>query len=640
MSYSASTGKSISANTGGVIEVTGVSGNASVALQAGSFQVNGNPYSGNVIVQAAYLDPAADDFASYFAGDESALRTDATETSLLSYGVLRVVLRGVSGETVQLDPTKPATLTFPTPKRTPLETPDHIPLWFFDQQTGKWVEDGIANRNGTQYVGVVGHFTDWNLDIPTSRALLRGVVRCEGRPLTGVLITVGQTETKSGPDGRFECRVPTGADLELHVNPDRNNELFYSDQITIPRLTAGESREIQIALTSDCPATVVGTITNAEGTSISGSALWTLRNGHYLISSTNNGEFQIQIPSESAGALQLSSWKCTDLENVVLEKSSAGSLNNVGKVAVCEAGETYKSEFPVNNLAHPVASLFPNGETIVVGGKSKEVRFFSVISGEQIGAFTLPSIPGFQKVTDLWVSPKGDQIVVTSDDEWQSIFSYPNCDLIANSNHKWPRILTYLEPVVGSKILRERNFVDDAIVREYSFEAFSTSATFDIIRITGDRNHAVLQSSDDSIVILDLSEGEISERFFRLWPHGLIGFSADRTVAAVRRGSNLGYEFVDFYDLRSNQLMSSVYCSALAAALHPSGKWYIESQQYRANPVELIDTRSGKVFHALPTSSKETHAGYSFDQEGKTVSAFISSMQPNEVNHVIVIWKL
>lgn len=94
-------------------------------------------------------------------------RTNGTTTPFESFGFVDVDL----GEGFRLDPTKPATITFPvSPSNDPGPSVTTIPIWYLATDTGQWIEAGVATRatvNGkTVYQAQVTHFTTYNLDRP------------------------------------------------------------------------------------------------------------------------------------------------------------------------------------------------------------------------------------------------------------------------------------------------------------------------------------------------------------------------------------------------------------------------------------------------------------------------------------------
>jgi hypothetical protein len=122
-------------------------------------------YTGTVHVFATYLNPTNDNFLKYMPGDLRGINTAGTEVTLQSYGMMDVELRDDAGNKLQLASGQSATLTLPIPDALQSSAPSTIPLWYFNDSTGRWMQQGSATRQGNNYVGTVGHFTWWNFDV-------------------------------------------------------------------------------------------------------------------------------------------------------------------------------------------------------------------------------------------------------------------------------------------------------------------------------------------------------------------------------------------------------------------------------------------------------------------------------------------
>ncbi|WP_028863478.1 carboxypeptidase-like regulatory domain-containing protein [Psychromonas aquimarina] len=100
---------------------------------------------------------------------------DTTQTvvnpvSTESSGAVSVDLFDDSGAVVNLDKGKRAKIMIPLASHLNAHNaPPIIPLWYFDEQRGYWIEEGLAylSRDETgsyAYNGHVAHFTTWNAD--------------------------------------------------------------------------------------------------------------------------------------------------------------------------------------------------------------------------------------------------------------------------------------------------------------------------------------------------------------------------------------------------------------------------------------------------------------------------------------------
>lgn len=155
-SYPAATGGTINVQTGDTVTFP-----AGAVVNAATHAA----YTGNVHVYAAYLDPTSPDIFKRMPGDLRGIGSDGKETAIQSFGMMMVELEGDGGEKLQLAPGKMATLSLTIPDSLQKTAPATIPLWYFNDSTGRWIQEGAAVRAGNSYVGQVSHFSIWNCDI-------------------------------------------------------------------------------------------------------------------------------------------------------------------------------------------------------------------------------------------------------------------------------------------------------------------------------------------------------------------------------------------------------------------------------------------------------------------------------------------
>jgi len=123
-------------------------------------------YTGTVYVYAQYLDPTDSNLYKHMPGDLRGIGSNGDETGLQSFGMMDVEMQDASGNRLQLASGQTATLTFAIPQTLQASAATTIPLWYFNDTTGQWLQQGTAMREGNNYVGQVGHFTFWNCDAP------------------------------------------------------------------------------------------------------------------------------------------------------------------------------------------------------------------------------------------------------------------------------------------------------------------------------------------------------------------------------------------------------------------------------------------------------------------------------------------
>lgn len=124
----------------------------------------GAAYTGSIKVFAAFIDPTSSNIDQVVPGSFMATNKDGGRVTLASFGMLAVELEGASGEKLQIKSGSAATLSAPIPSSLQASAPATLPMWFVDETTGLWKEEGSATRQGNTYVGDVKHFTYWNYD--------------------------------------------------------------------------------------------------------------------------------------------------------------------------------------------------------------------------------------------------------------------------------------------------------------------------------------------------------------------------------------------------------------------------------------------------------------------------------------------
>jgi len=292
--------QSIMSGSGGTINL----GNAgSVALPANAIVVKGTTtfYSGEVRVYASHLLPDDPNFSMLIpGGDLLAVDVNGGDVSLYSYGMAAVTLKGTSGEDLQLAAGSNATITLPISATQTGTAPQSIPLWYFDETTSLWKEEGQATKVGNNYVGNVSHFSWWNCDHPTTRATINGrVVDCEGIPMANVTVTVnGQMTVVTDQNGNYTNSVPESMALTFQVLP-QGIILTASNIENVSPLTAGQTFTVPDLVVA-CAATITGQITGCNGDPVSATISITSNNILVNYCFSSEGSFSITgLPNTS-----------------------------------------------------------------------------------------------------------------------------------------------------------------------------------------------------------------------------------------------------------------------------------------------------------------------------------------------------
>lgn len=154
----------LDAATGGSASTLG--GLATASFPANAFATAaGGAYTGDVNVDLSAALPSSSDFYDVFPGDFEGEATGGGTVPIVSFGFMGVELTDDSrGAPLQLADGVTAALSLALPN-TGSST---IPMWWFDEARGVWVEEGEAVWNGSAYVAEVSHLSIWNWDLPVT----------------------------------------------------------------------------------------------------------------------------------------------------------------------------------------------------------------------------------------------------------------------------------------------------------------------------------------------------------------------------------------------------------------------------------------------------------------------------------------
>jgi len=149
---------------------------------------DGNSFSGEVELSLNYYPISTPQGRDMFPGNFDAVNSANETGTLRSYGFVTMSLQDSSGNPLGIngsaDITIPADLSLGTP-------PVTIPLWYYDEDRGIWVEDGVATYDeATQsYQGAITRIAVYNLDVFMNPGNLKVCVEdTNGTKLSGAYV--------------------------------------------------------------------------------------------------------------------------------------------------------------------------------------------------------------------------------------------------------------------------------------------------------------------------------------------------------------------------------------------------------------------------------------------------------------------
>lgn len=175
-----------------------------------------------------------------------------------------------------------ATIELVLPETTTLNAGEIVPLWYFDEDLGVWVEQGsgevMFNKAGTLvYRATVNHLSWWNCDKPISEThCFSGIaVDEDDRPIANARIVAvgldygGSSYTTTAADGTFCIDVKRGAEVQIQLYLPGGSVVMDAVEVTAPdtpaQCVSGGCTELSEALTPDLGACVSGVVKDESG---------------------------------------------------------------------------------------------------------------------------------------------------------------------------------------------------------------------------------------------------------------------------------------------------------------------------------------------------------------------------------------
>lgn len=169
-----------------------------------------------VNVSVTPINPSID--VNYMPGDFTAAPAGSgAPIQIETFGAQLVDIRDNNGVRYNLAPNTSATIRIPVGTRSPAR-PVTIPLFYFDDSTGRWVEQGSATLGGTTpnqfYEGTVSRLSYWNADRVQETVFVSGCVQdAVGQRISNALVQTdginysGSASSRTAADGSFRVAL-------------------------------------------------------------------------------------------------------------------------------------------------------------------------------------------------------------------------------------------------------------------------------------------------------------------------------------------------------------------------------------------------------------------------------------------------
>jgi hypothetical protein len=416
------TGASFTNATGGTVQLQ----NCKLQFAANqALKENNTAYSGSVQVAYAYLNPESSNFTSIMPGDLRGIDASGKEVGLESFGMIAVELLGAGGEKLHLDSTKAATLTLTIPASQLGTAPASIPLWYFQEETGLWKEEGVAVKQGGAYVGTVKHFSFWNCDAPFPLVDFKAVFQDQlGAALGNVQV---QVKAKSGTaqasayvaaDGTISGKIPANMALEMKVLSGLCRTELYKADIG-PYAQNADLGTLTITVPVQNQLTLKGAVTNCTGTNVTDGFVTVAVDGINYRTAIEAGKYAITIArcNNNAATATIAAYDAatSKYNNSSLSVTSGALTFNL---TACDNTASQFINLTINNQL--VQYMMP-ADTITTSQTVDRVTVYASRRNAPLQNFTFSfikiNVPAFTKCTQFrYTTPSNKTYIMAPND--------------------------------------------------------------------------------------------------------------------------------------------------------------------------------------------------------------------------------
>lgn len=390
----------VAASTGGKVTLPN---GAEINLPANGVVTasSNSAYNGDIKVYAFYINPSSSDIGRAIPGSLAGNSKEGKRVVLSSYGMLAVELSSAGGEKLQIKSGSSATLTIPIPSSSLASAPATIPLWYVDETTGIWQEEGTATKQGSNYVGDVKHFSYWNCDYPYDAITVSFTLQTpDGLPLVNAYVDIRPTGADSATGGlshgytdslgQVTGAVPANKNLQFVVYDECWNKAYSQNMSPITQNT--DLGIIKLSNTVSSMVSIKGILVNCNSQPVTnGYAIVNLGGMIHYVSADANGQFTTTYISCTG----LNTFSVTGIDQDAAQQSATATfsvgtpITDVGTITACgNAVEEQFIKYTLDGTDYSITESqgdslygFANNSLTNISGWSsslKQLKFYAV----------------------------------------------------------------------------------------------------------------------------------------------------------------------------------------------------------------------------------------------------------------------
>ena len=359
---------------------------------------SGLPYNGSVNVFAHVIDPTTIFGLDQMPGDLTAIDAEGETVGLGSFGMISAELQTPSGEKLNIKEGADVLVSFPIPEDLVFDAPQEIPLWYFDLDRKKWIEDGKAIKTGNHYEGKVSHFSFWNCDLPLENVQFSITLKNPtGIPYVATTVKLKSSSGASAAgrtnvDGFVTGRIPKNEVLQMDIINDCGR-IVYSESIG-PYSLDYDYGILELNIVGGAEYEITGKVIDCDSDPIAGAQvlIWH-ENSSKRITTKSDGTFNylafVCDPTELSFEIQ-----AIDLVNNIASNKTTeaftGPLTDIGDISACITTDYEYYSIKVDTFEYTF--LDSVSTTLDIGGSKFAIKGFYDDGMVVDGPFTITEI--------------------------------------------------------------------------------------------------------------------------------------------------------------------------------------------------------------------------------------------------------
>ncbi|MGB4847161.1 MAG: hypothetical protein WBP41_04545 [Saprospiraceae bacterium] len=326
---------------------------------------NGNSYNGTVTISAHPLKAGDPDLSYKMPGDLVGDKENGERGSLASMGMVAVEMRSSTGELLQIKSGSKVEIRMDIPATMVSNAPSTIPMWYFDEATGFWKEQGQATLDGSTYVAHVGHFSYWNYDAWFPAVKWGATFLYEdGSPASSVpvcisIISLATTKCAFTNEAGIVCGLVAADELLLMEVFSPCGETILSQQIG-PFSDSTMTGPYTIPSTNLVLTNISGTAVNCDGDPVTNGYTKIRVNNvnYYTATDATTGTFDLTVINCNESDATVTALDVAAVKQSLPLTFAYAPVINAGTITVCEAINEF-IDIEVTGYADHVVFLLP-----------------------------------------------------------------------------------------------------------------------------------------------------------------------------------------------------------------------------------------------------------------------------------------